>query len=161
MPHNHRAVLAHCIDLIRMFLKNNPQRIGSFHSMHRFGNRLQRIPLVITVQQMRHHLRIRLRYKLIPLFFQILPQLHIILNNSIMNQNNFSGTMRMSIYIGNAAMSCPASMANTTMRRTRDLLFTITFKIFDLTNLFYQTNFRIFHAKSNTCTVISSVFQTG
>ena len=43
---------------------------------------------------------------------KLLGQLMIVLNDAVVDQGNFSGTMRMSIGIGNAAVGGPAGMAN-------------------------------------------------
>ena len=63
---NQRTVLADRKHLVRMVCKQNAQRIGTLHTMHNLCNRLERIPLIIIVNQVRQNFRVGVRCKLVP-----------------------------------------------------------------------------------------------
>ena len=66
LPYDQGTVLSDCKDLIRVFREHDPERIGALHAMHDLGDRLERISLVVVVDQVRQHLRVRVRDKSVP-----------------------------------------------------------------------------------------------
>ena len=63
LPDYERAVLPDCKDLVGVLCKQNAQRIGPLHAVHHLCDRLERISFIIIVNQMRQHLRVRVRDK--------------------------------------------------------------------------------------------------
>ena len=56
---------------------------------------------------------------------KLLGQLMIVLNDAVVDQSDFSGTMRMSIGIGNAAVGSPSGMANAAVGSSVDICHTV------------------------------------
>ena len=62
--------------------------------------------------QLGNHLRIRLPFKLVPQPLQLLPQLLLIKNGTIVNNGYLpiGIGVRMGVFVGDASVSCPASV---------------------------------------------------
>ena len=60
LPHDQRTILSDRKDLIGMVCEQDPKCIGSLHAVHDFCDRLQRISVVIIIEQMRQHFRVRI-----------------------------------------------------------------------------------------------------
>ena len=56
---------------------------------------------------------------------ELFRQLVIVFNDAVMDEGNFSGTMRMSIGIGNAAVGSPSGMANAAVGSSVDICRTV------------------------------------
>ncbi len=83
--------------------------------MHQLSDGLQGISLVIIVQQMGHHLSVRVGTKGIASLLQLFLQLQIVLNDTIMHHYNgfICIKMGMGIRIRGRSVSRPAGMADT------------------------------------------------
>ena len=110
--HDQGTVFSHSVKLIRLITEHDSQRIGAFHAVHDLCDSLQRIPFIVIIQQVGDDLCICLRHKFIAFGFQLLFQLHIVLNDPIMYYHNGSVfiKMRMSIDIRRRAVGCPSGV---------------------------------------------------
>ena len=119
VPNDQRAVLADRIELLWMIFEHDPKGIRPLHTMHDLDNRLKGIALIIVIQKMGDHFRVRIRHKLISLRRQLLFQLQIIFDNSVMYYDNalIRVKMRMRVHIRRLPVCCPAGMADSHMPR--------------------------------------------
>ena len=115
MAYDQRAVFADGIKFFRVIPENDPQRIGAFHPVHDLCHGLQGIALIIIIQQVGDHFRIRLGYKHIPVALQLLFQLQIIFNDPVVDHHDtlILVKMRVGIHIRRRTMGRPAGMADT------------------------------------------------
>ena len=63
--HYERAVFSKGKQLIREIFKQDSQGVGTVNTVHYFCNGIQRIAVIIVIQQMGHYFRICIRYKMI------------------------------------------------------------------------------------------------
>ena len=102
-------------------MEHNAKCIRSTNTQHSSGNSLQRRAglLVIIVDELYCHFRIRLGIERIPGFQKLFLQFLIVLNDSIMYQydRTILCTMRMRILGRRLSMGCPTGMADTTGTR--------------------------------------------
>ena len=97
-----------------MFRKQYSQGVGTLHTPQHPEDRLHGISLIIIIQKVGEHFRIRLRHELIALFLQILFQLQVIFNDPVMHNGNgfIPVKMRMRIFIAGYSVGCPSCMAD-------------------------------------------------
>ena len=115
----------------------------------------------IFFDQVRDNFRVGLSGEAMSLFRQLFFQRNVIFYDSVVHHHDFAGTvtMRMRVFLGRAAVSGPAGMANsvgTIQRLEPDDLLQVAQFAFRAANL--QT--LAVTANGNTCGVIAAVFQT-
>jgi len=83
----------------------------------------------------------------------------IVLNDSVVNQSHASGAMRMRILFGYTAVGCPTRMTDSAVGCPLDDLITVFSECLYFSSLLRKTDAGILHHKSNSCTVVTAVFQ--
>ena len=160
MSYDQRAVLPDSVELIGMLLKNDTESIRTFHPVHDLRHCFQWISLVIIIQKVCDHLRICLRYKLVSSALQLLFQLDVVLDNSIVDDYNrlFGVQMRMGVRIRWGTMCRPPGMPDSKCTRQQDAIVCELAKCL-------QTPFRLCHIdllsvkNRNPGRIIASVLQ--
>ena len=114
---DHRAVLAGAVDLARIVLEHDAERIGAADADHCAGDRFDRqlrILLVVVVDHLDRDLGIGLGVERIALLDELFALLLIILDDAVMDGDDIAvvARMRMRIDSRGFAVRCPAGMAD-------------------------------------------------
>ena len=111
-----RAVLTGRKNFARIIREQDTKCIGTPDTQHGTAQSLQRCArlLIIIIDQLRSDLRICLRIKCIAGLQQLLPDLLVILNDTVVHQHNglILRTMRMRVHLRRLPMGRPAGMAD-------------------------------------------------
>ena len=114
LPDDEGAVFSYRKQLPGKISEQDSQGVGAFHTVKDLGNGYHGILIIVIIQHMGEHFRIRFRNKLIPSALQLLFQREIILYNSVMYNGNSTLRIKMGmgIHIAGRSMSCPPGMAD-------------------------------------------------
>ena len=96
---------------------DNAEGVGAFDPPQAAAHSLQHIPtlIVVELQQLGHHLRVRIGLKGNPLLQQVLLQLHVVFNDAVVHQGDppVLTDVRMGVDVVGFPVSGPAGMADT------------------------------------------------
>ena len=73
-PDEQRASLARADDLVRIAARDHRDAVGAFHEIQRVDDRVLELSVERRLDEMREHLRVRLRLELVPLHLEHLSQ---------------------------------------------------------------------------------------
>ncbi len=119
---DHRAAFAGENQTFRVMLADNGKRVGSFELGHRGSNRLEQVlhGLQVEVNAVRNDLGIGLRGELVPGAFQLLAQLLVILDDSVVHDGEaVPRDVRMGVALARYPMCRPACVGNSDLARGR------------------------------------------
>ena len=109
-----RPAQTHAINGVRLVFADHRQGVAALHAAHGLLHGLEHIALIQAVQQVRHHLGIRLADKLAALLQQMTAQLHVIFNDAVMHhrQRALHIHMRVRVQVAGLAVGGPAGVAD-------------------------------------------------
>ena len=116
--HNEGAVLAHRVEGAGLVGKQHAQRVGTAHMQHHAGDGVQRIPRrdagVVVVQQLGHHLGVRLGDEGKAPFDEAVFQFLIVFDDAVVHHRDLfiPGIMRMGVEDAGFAVGGPAGVAD-------------------------------------------------
>ena len=165
-PDNHRAVFSGCIDLPGIILEHHRQCIGTpdpDQGMIQCVHRGAQILLVVIVNQLDCHFRIRLGAEGIPLLGELLPELLIIFNNAVMYRNDvfIIAAVGMGIDGRGLSVGCPPGMTDAAGSLYRLAGIGHLLQHLQLALCFDNFRLGISVPDCNAGRVIASVFQLG
>ena len=126
-----RRVFAGGDQAIRIVRRDNTERIGALHLLQGCDHSLRQIAFEIFFDQMGEDFGVGLRLKLVAPGDQLLLEIDVILDDSVMNHDisAFAAGMRVSVFFGRTAVRRPARMPQADRaieRLARELLFQIS-----------------------------------
>ena len=119
LSHNQWAVLSHREQLPGKIRKKDAEGIGAFHPVQHLGDGLHGISLIVIIQHVGQHLRIRFGDKMIAPLRQLFPECQIILDDTVVHHRDgfLFIEMRVGVHIARSAMRSPAGMTDSQRSR--------------------------------------------
>ena len=125
---NQRAALAAGHQALRLVDGDDGQGVGAFQFRSRLEHGIEQVAGVMTVDKVRNHLGIGIRFETVPAVGQALTQFLVVFDDTVMDDGDtIVGKMRMGIDLGGLTVGGPAGVGDTDVARLSLRCFVIQF----------------------------------
>ena len=109
-----RTVLPGGDELFGMLGADDAQAVGAFDAVEHLLHGVQDVPLIVVVQQLGHHFRVRIRVEQDALLLQELLDLHVVLNDAVVHHCDAAGVTEqgMGVDVGRLPVGGPAGVTD-------------------------------------------------